>query len=275
MSRVNTTVQTTLNLKDLRDLPIILPPFEELRRTAAFFTALDDKIESNRRLIETVQQLSAARFLSWRDSRTGTVGTTFGEFCDVYGGATPRTEEPLNWNGPHCWATPTDLTALPDPYLFGTSRMVSDQGLASCSAALHPAGTILMTSRATIGTFAVSQQPCATNQGFICVRPRHQRDRWFLFEEMRLRIPELLDRANGSTFLELSRSNFKDMVLRVPCEVDRDRFTSEVEPLHRLAALRSKESRKLAALRDALLPELLSGRLRVPEASEAVDEILA
>jgi len=252
-----------------------LPAVQEQRRIAATLRALDDKIESNRRLIEKLQHLSCASFRAWRSSCTDIVATTFGDFCDVYGGSTPRTDEPSNWGGPHWWATPTDLTALPAPYLFSTSRTVSDHGLTSCSAGLHPPGTIFMTSRATIGAFAVNQEACATNQGFICARPRHDRDRWFLFEEMRMRVPEMLDRANGSTFLELSRRNFKEMTLQVPSEKDRDRLTDEVEPLHRVAAQRSQESRGLAELRDALLPELLSGRIRVPEAREAVESALA
>ncbi len=90
-----------------------------------------------------------------------------------------------------------------------------------------------------------------------------------------MRVPEMLDRANGSTFLELSRRNFKEMVLQVPSERDLERLTDEVEPLHRLAAQRSRESRRLAELRDALLPELLSGRIRVREAGEAIESALA
>lgn len=251
----------------LKRLLVLLPPKVEQRGIAAMLGALDDKIDSNQRLIEKVQHLSVACFRAWRSSCADTVATTFGHFCDVYGGSTPRTDEPSNWGGPYWWATPTDLTALPAPYLFSTSRTVSDHGLTSCSAALHPPGTIFMTSRATIGAFAVNQEACATNQGFICARPRHDRDRWFLFEEMRMRVPEMLDRANGSTFPELSRRNFKELTLQVPSEEDRDRLTDEVEPLHRLAAQRSQESRGLAELRDALLPELLSGRIRVPEAA--------
>jgi type I restriction enzyme S subunit len=265
-----------LNVPDIRNLALpLLPTLSEQQGIARTLAALDEKIESNGRLIEKVQHLSIAYFRSWRSSCNDAVASTFGDFCDVYGGSTPRTDEPSNWGGPHWWATPTDLTALPAPYLFNTSRKVSDRGLTSCSASLHPPGTIFMTSRATIGAFAVNQEACATNQGFICARPRHDRDRWFLFEEMRMRVPEMLDRANGSTFLELSRRNFKEMILQVPSERDLDRLTDEVEPLHRLAAQRSRESRGLAELRDALLPELLSGRIRVPEAGEAVKSALA
>jgi type I restriction enzyme S subunit len=132
-----------------------------------------------------------------------------------------------------------------------------------------------MTSRATIGAFAVTQVPAATNQGFIAVRPRRPEHCWFLFEEMRSQLPEMLDRANGSTFMELSRGNFKLMELAVPDDRALEDLDAKLSPLHAKAAQLAAESAQLVRLRDALLPELLSGRIRVPEAREAVQEVVA
>jgi type I restriction enzyme S subunit len=132
-----------------------------------------------------------------------------------------------------------------------------------------------MTSRATIGAFAVTQIPAATNQGFVAVRPRKPEHCWFLFEEMRARVPEMLDRANGSTFMELSRGNFKLMTLAVPSEHALRELDAALAPLHDRAAQLDRESSRLALLRDILLPELLSGRVRVPEAFAAVEEVVA
>jgi len=249
-----------------------LPPIQEQREIAATLGALDDKIESNRRAISLIQQLSRASYVAWHDVITGLRRTTFGEFANVFGGATPKAAEPSYWNGGIAWVTPTDITALGAPYLFRTARTISQGGLGSTSATLHPPGTIFMTSRATIGAFAVAQLPAATNQGFIAVRPRMPEHRWFLFEEMRSRVPEMLDRANGSTFMELSRGNFKVMPLDVPSDGALRDLNAQLAPLHARAAQLGQENTRLADVRDALLPELLSGRIRVPEAREAVEE---
>ncbi len=129
-----------------------------------------------------------------------------------------------------------------------------------------------MTSRATIGAFAVNQVPCATNQGFIVVRPRREEHRWFLFHEMQRRVDEMIDRSSGTTFRELSRGSFKAMSLDVPTyDHEFARLHAEVDPLHARAAAAAHESQALATLRDALLPELLSGRLRVREAEKVVE----
>lgn len=246
----------------LSEIPVRVPDLPEQRAIAATLGALDDKIESNRRAVEVLQHTAAALFTRWRSDAVPVVASTFGAYADVYGGATPKTTVPDFWGGGLAWTTPTDVTGLSAPYLFETSRTITDKGLQSCTAVMHPAGTIFMTSRATIGAFAINQVPAATNQGFIAVRPKREADRYFLFEEMRSRVDEFLDNANGSTFLEISRGRFKELPLEVPEPEAIAILDEQVGPLHRKAAQLALESDRLTALRDALLPELLSGRVR-------------
>lgn len=246
-----------------------VPPFEEQRAIAGMLDALDRRIESNHRAISLIENLSRSIFRQWRATTPTDRMMTFGAFADVYGGATPKTTVAKYWDGELAWATPTDVTALSAPYLFSTGRRITAEGLANCSATLHPVGTIFMTSRATIGEFAINMTPAATNQGFIAVRPRRSADRWFLFEEMRSRIPEFLDNANGSTFMELSRGRFRDLPLSLPGREQIDALATEIAPLHTKATQLSGESRRIAHLRQTLLPELVSGRIRGPaEATE-------
>ena len=267
---VEQAVVAGIRASDLRMLSVPVPALEEQRGIVSALAALDDKIESNRRAIALVQNLIRATFDQWRNRFPVERIVTFGEFADVYGGATPKTGVRNFWEGDIAWATPTDITALSAPYLFGTARTLSEAGLASTSAKLHPVGTILMTSRATIGAFAVNEVPTATNQGFIAVRPRDPGHRWFLLEEMRSRVPEMLDRANGSTFMELSRGNFKTMSIGLPAESGLAELHSLLGPLHARSSQLDRECSKLANFRDALLPELLSGRVRVPESEEVL-----
>lgn len=239
-----------------------LPSLDEQRAIAATLGALDEKIESNARSAQLIDQLVRTIYLDWR-ARVETVEeTTFGQFAEVFGGATPKTSVEEYWDGDLAWTTPTDVTRLSSPYLFSTSRSITDAGLASCTAVMHPVGTILMTSRATIGAFAMNQIPAATNQGFIAVRPRSEEHRWFLFEEMRSRVPEFLENSNGSTFLEISRGRFKQLPLQVPSDSALSELNAAVSVLHSKAAQLLVESRRLFELRESLLPELLSGRRR-------------
>lgn len=245
-----------------------LPPTATQRAIAATLGALDDKIESNRRATGLIDALARMLFQHWRDAAGPTKSSSFGSSSDVFGGATPKTAVQDYWDGELAWATPTDVTRLASPYLAATGRTITAAGLASCTATLHPVGTILMTSRATIGAFAISVVPTATNQGFIAVRPRRPSDRWFLFEEMRSRVDEFVGNANGSTFLEISRGRFKELPLLVPPEDQIEQLDRLLAPLHSKAAQLAAESDELAVLRDTLLPELLSGRVRAQEVDQ-------
>ncbi|MGH3371527.1 MAG: restriction endonuclease subunit S, partial [Nocardioidaceae bacterium] len=107
-----------------------VPPIEEQRAIAEVLGALDDKIAANDRQIKLVQELADAIFARFaKDVPDG--GSTFAEVADVGGGETPRTSVGEYWGGSIPWATPTDVTGLAAPYLSGTSRMITDAGLAA------------------------------------------------------------------------------------------------------------------------------------------------
>ena len=98
---------------------------------------------------------------------------TLGDLARVVGGGTPSRDESRFWIGGRIlWATPTDLTANQTKYISKTTECITDAGLASSAALLLPPGTILFTSRATIGAKAIATVPIATNQGFASFLPR-------------------------------------------------------------------------------------------------------
>ncbi|MER6402087.1 restriction endonuclease subunit S [Streptomyces viridosporus] len=270
-TRLNTTVQATLNLRDVKKIPIIMPPEPERQAIAAVAVALDNKIAVNESISTTTLELADTKY-SHAIEGLGFGPETFGSAATVAGGGTPSTKIEEYWGGDIAWTTPTDVTTLSAPYLFDTSRTITSAGLENCASQLYPAQSIFMTSRATIGAFALPQTPAAVNQGFIVVLPPTEELRWWLLHEMRSRVDEMISLANGSTFLELSRKNFKAMSIRLADPQVVSQFAQEVSPLHGRAAQAAAESRTLAALRDALLPQLMSGKLRVRDAEKIVED---
>jgi len=195
---------------------------------------------------------------------------TYTDVATIGGGGTPRSKVPEYWGGDVQWLTPTDVTALAGPYIRQTDRTITEAGLASISSPLYPAGSICMTSRATIGAFALLGVPMAVNQGFIVVQPKDPSMRYWLLHEMRQRVDEFHDHANGATFMELSRGNFKKLRVCLAESAAMAEFGIEAEVLHDRACNALQENQRLAQTRDTLLPKLMSGRLRVREAEELV-----
>ncbi len=180
------------------------------------------------------------------------------------GGGTPRTTEPAYWNERiHHWATPKDLSRLAVPVLLETERRITDAGLAQISSGLLPAGTVLLSSRAPIGYLAIAEVPVAINQGFIAMKPQKGVSNLFLLLWARSAHEEILSHANGSTFLEISKANFRPISVAAPPTAVFGAFDGIARPLYRKIVSNEHESRTLAALRDTLLPKLISGELRV------------
>jgi len=265
--------QPLLNQSILRSIKCESPSRSRRLAIAEVLGALDDKIAANTKLAKTSDDLAGSLFRQTLISATYS-DETFADLARVSGGGTPSTKKPEYWEGEVSWATPTDVTALSGPYLEKTSRTISEAGLDACSSELYPAGSILMTSRATIGAFALAQVPTAVNQGFIVVQPNEPSLHFWLFHEMRSRVDEFVSLANGATFLELSRGNFKKFKVRKATPEIMAGFNETAAALHGSARAALLENASLAATRDALLPQLMSGKLRVKDAEKVLEDSL-
>jgi type I restriction enzyme S subunit len=134
-----------------------------------------------------------------------------------------------------------------------------------------PPGTILLSSRAPIGYLAITQVPVAINQGFIAIKCNEQIPNYYILHWAKENMEAIIGRANGTTFLEISKANFRPMLITIP-PVDLTRlFVEQVDPLYKEITTHLREIRTIALLRDALLPQLLSGEIRITDAGRFLE----
>ena len=168
---------------------------------------------------------------------------TLGEICEVYGGGTPPREVKEYFGGDIPWLTPTEIVKDTIGYV-GTSReTLTEKGFSKSSAKLLPVGSVLMTSRASIGNVAIAKNPVTTNQGFIsfvCSKDLHNR---YLAYWLLVNKPKFENAANGATFKEISRSTLKAFRLPLP-SLPRQRQIAAI--LDRGDSLRQKDRQLLA-----------------------------
>jgi type I restriction enzyme S subunit len=169
------------------------------------------------------------------------------------------------------WATPKDLSTLSVPVLMDTERRITAKGLSQIGSGLLPVGSVLLSSRAPIGYLAVNLVPTAINQGFIGMVCERRLSNMFVWLWTKANMEVILQKANGSTFQEISKSNFRPIPVVVPGTAALGAFEASVRPLWDRLCANVREQEALAATRDLLLPRLMSGELRVKDAEHAIE----
>lgn len=261
----------TLYFPEAKAIHIALPSLEVQHAITEVLGALDGKIAANRRVIDAGDALIRALYSS---TPKASKGRMFADVADIGGGGTPSTKSPVYWDGDVAWATPTDVTAVDGPWLARTTRSISEEGLKNCASALYPEGSILMTSRATIGAVVVARKPMAVNQGFIVLNAVEPGMQWWLESQVRARTVEFETWANGATFLEISRGTFKKLPLFECSTENLGVFNRTAQAVRERQSSCQAENNKLARTRDELLPLLMSGKITVTDAERAAEDVL-
>jgi hypothetical protein len=253
----------TTNLALPRDdfLSFPVPPLTPTRtRLAELLSLLDDKIELNRRINETLEQISEATFV--RACR-GSATASFSHLVDVHSGGTPKTSVPSYWDGGIPWFSVVDAPRLSDVFVTTTERTISADGLAGSAADLMPAETTIITARGTVGKVALTAVPMAINQSCYGLRGRGGYGAYFTYFSTRRVVEALRRRSHGSVFETITRRTFEGLEVSAPPPTAAAQFEEDVRPyFHRILA-NLLESETLADLRDTLLPKLISGEVRV------------
>lgn len=259
-------------------LEIPCPPIEIQKKIGSALAAYDDLIEANHRRIALLEESARLFYREWfvefrfpgaktipsaSKLPTGWEETSLGQVVDAIGGATPSTNRPDFWDGNIVWLTPSDVTKNDCLFLPTSTRKITAAGYDSCSTTLLNAGTIFMSSRASIGYFALLDQPACTNQGFIAVVPKIANSRNFFLFHLMDRVEEFEQKATGSTFKELSKKAFRDMCISLPPAGLLADFEVKTQPFVEQIMTLKKVICELAQARDELLPKLMSGELRL------------
>lgn len=198
---------------------------------------------------------------------------SLGRLADIVGGGTPPRGERSYFGGSIPWVTPTDLPPIGEVKNLGpTAESITDAGLRNSSARLVPIGSVLFSSRASIGKIAVNDQVCATNQGFANFIPKQGVvDTWFLAFLLAAHLDDIARLAGETTFKEVSKSKLREFEVRLPFDLTEQRrivarireFVDRVDEVRRLRAARRVQA---AALSRAVLGDVerTIGGSRVP-----------
>jgi type I restriction enzyme S subunit len=276
-----------------------LPPLEEQRQIVGTLRALDDKIEVNQRMNTTLEAMARALFQSWfvdfdpvRAKMDGRRPTGFepdgaalipsslvpshlgpipqgwkisalAENIEILSGGTPQTSKASYWDGDIPWYSVKDAPAASDVWVVWTDKGITQAGVDHSAAQILPERTTIISARGTVGKIALVGQPMAMNQSCYGIRGTCGYSEFFTYFLLREASEQLQQRSHGTVFDTITRQTFASLDCVFPPPALAEAFDRTVTPwLERIKA-NLRESRTLAALRDTLLPKLLSGEIRV------------
>ena len=279
---------------------LAIPPLSEQRSIAHILGTLDDKIELNRRMNETLEAMARALFKSWfvdfdpvrakaegrdpglpkplaalfpdsfEDSELGEIpkGWRIGSILDhaqLMSGGTPKTDRSEYWGGPIAWASAKDVSQSNGSFLVETERTITDRGLSGSATQIVPAlSTVVVARGATTGRMVLFGRDMAMNQTCYALVTTTETP-FALYCRLHEEIGTLVHAAHGSVFDTITTSTFATSRIVLPPQNALKAFEESVNPVFQRALRSFNESQTLTALRDTLLPKLIFGEVRVKD----------
>lgn len=274
------SAQPQITIDSLSKYLIRIPPINIQRKIAGILSALDSKIENNNKINANLESQAQALFKSWFvdftpfkdqpfvDSELGPIPQGWkvgklGDLGDIVGGSTPSKSKPEYYTTHGiAWLTPKDLSTSKAKFTSRGEIDITDEGYNSTSTKLMPRGSVLFSSRAPIGYLTIAKNEICTNQGFKSLVPNGA-GTGFIYYTLRHLTPQIENRATGSTFKEASATLMRSVETIVPPTSILNKFEELLRPILQFQEKKEEENQRLAALRDTLLPKLMSGEIKL------------
>jgi type I restriction enzyme S subunit len=298
--------QVNISGKQIESLMIPIPPPEEQRKITELLGAIDDKIELNRQMNNTLENIARVLFKSWfvdfdpvrakikgrqpygmeaetaelfpdafedsalreipRGWKTGTVR----DCCiRVENGSTPSRNTPSSWSPKTIpWLTSGEVY---QKIIISTNSFISEDGFRNSSTKLWPLGTtIVALYGATTGQASLLAREMCANQACCGLIPDNFMQ-YYIYLHLAFSTEDFKRLARGSAQQNISQQIVADFSTLIPDLAVLKCFHKRVSPLFEKWASNLEESQTLTAIRDALLPKLLSGQFRVRDAEKLVE----
>lgn len=234
---------------------ISVPEYEVQKKIGVFLSNLDEKIRVNTRINKNLLEQAISIFNWFYDSSTHQ--QPFSSVINVFGGGTPKTSDPNFWNGDIPFFTPKDVG---NPYTFKTEKYITDDGLAKCNSRLYPTNTTFVTARGTVGKVSLAGVPMAMNQSCYALVSDTLNPILVYFYTLKV-VSSLKHKASGAVFDAIVTRDFDNEMINILSDTDAQQLLEVVTPMFAAIHNNDAECLRLSALRDAILPKLLSGEL--------------
>ena len=261
------SAQPSLNRNFLRSIPVSIPPLDEQQAIAEVLGAVDDKIVGNSRLGAAAFELSKTIFDAAVEGRP--VQPMSRILRPILGG-TPSRANPDFWDGSRLWISAKDVTSAPCGVVIDTDERITDDAVRNTKAKPLGAGSVIITARGTVGAVARLAEPASFNQSCYGFEPGVITQSVLYFGILRA-TERAKAFAHGSVFDTITMRTFDHLDFPELSSSSGSELEQKLAPILETIVACVRETRNLRSMREALLPNLMSGKLRVRHAVKNVE----
>lgn len=263
--------QANISPQQIKNLEFDFPDLPTQARIASILSAFDDKIENNRRMNRTLEQMAQTLFNHYFvdniHGNSNHVEAGLLEIATLLNGGTPKTSIPKYWDGEINWISAKDVTPHNGSFILESERKITESGIQNSNAKLLPPFSTVITARGTVGNICLLPISMAISQSNYALKSVTNID-FVLFQLIRKNLSELRQNSYGTVFDTITTKTLSTVRVLLP-DHGRLMFLEErLKPLYLAMLTNLKQNLYLSKSRDALLPKLMSGEIDVSSVKE-------
>ena len=252
-------VRGSMPWEEFARIKVHVPTLERQRKIVDAYKAVNERIHIKQQLNDNLEAQLSGVYHRFFDAPGNSVPGLISDLGEVVGGATPSTDNPEYFcDDAIAWISPKDLTGTGLKFIYRGELCITESAYNSCSTKLMPAGTVLFTSRAPVGTIAIAMNDICTNQGFKSVIPKKEIGTAFVYYFLKENKQLIESHASGTTFMEVSGTVLKSIPAIVPKPEVASRFAAICMPLFEEQRQNELEIGRLQELRQTLISSISS-----------------
>lgn len=267
-ARETGTTVTGIKQAELRKIEIIIPNYEIQKKISGILKALDEKIELNNainnNLLEQVLALYRNRFVDTVNNKRRICRAD--EYFDISIGKTPPRKEP-QWFSTNpqdvTWVSISDMGTC-GLYIGSSSEQLTKEAVDRHNVKIVPDNTVLLSFKLTVGRIAITNGEMTTNEAIAHFKTDKKEINEYLYCYLKCFNYQTMG-STSSIATAVNSKIIKGMPFVVPTDDELIDFHSVAAPMFAKIKANQTESEKLTAVRDTLLPKLMSGELDVSD----------
>jgi len=264
------TTHQTMYFPEAKALQVLIPVRSEQDAIAGILGALDEKIAANTQVSATASALAG---LVYDRAVASSPTCTMSHVLTPILGGTPSRSDGDYWGGANLWASAKDVTGSTSGVIVDTVEKISDLAISATKAKPLPVGSVIITARGTVGAVARLAKPSSFNQSCYGFAPGALPAGVLYFSIVRA-TERAKAIAHGSVFDTITMKTFDHLTLPEINSAEVSRLEALLAPLLDTVTSTVTQTASLATIRDALLPQLMSGKLRVKDAEKVLERVL-